>query len=184
METYSLSDIKSVVDGNASSFGGTNGFLWVILIFLFFLAFNNGGGLFGNGNQGGLAQVERDVLQTSCSTQKEILESRYTTQLGFQSLGAQMAECCCDIKTAIHAEGEATRGLIQANTIQELRDRLALANDALTTQTVSNTVINAIRPFPTPSWITCSPYQSAQIPYGYGYNGYNGYYGGNCNSNL
>lgn len=181
METYSLSDIKSVVDNGTGAFGGNNGFLWVILIFLFFLGFN-GGGLFGNNATNGLSQIERDVLQTSCATQKEVIESRYTTQLGFQTLGAQMAECCCDLKTAIHAEGEATRGLIQANTIQDLRDRLALANDALTTQTVSNNVINAVRPFPTPAYITCSPYQSVAYPYNYGY-GY-GYGCGNCNSSI
>ena len=71
-----------------------------------------------------------------------------------------MAQCCCDLKTAIHAEGEATRGLIQANTIQDLRDRLALANDAITTQTVSNNIINAVRPCPIPAYLACSPYQS------------------------
>lgn len=170
MENYSLSDIRSVVDGN-SGFGGSNGFLWVILIFLFFLGFNRGG-LFGNGYEGynGLSQIERDVLNTSCNTQKEVLESRYTTQLGFQSIGAQMAQCCCDLKTAIHAEGEETRALIQANTIQDLRDRLALANDALTTQTVSQNVINAVRPFPAPAYLTCSPYQNVPFPaYNYGY---------------
>ena len=170
MENYSLSDIRSVVDAN-SSFGGTNGFLWVILIFLFFLGFNRGG-LFGNGYEGynGLSQIERDVLNTSCNTQKEVLESRYTTQLGFQNISAQMAQCCCDLKTAIHAEGEETRALIQANTIQDLRDRLALANDAITTQTVSHNVINAVRPFPAPAYITCSPYQSVPFTaYNYGY---------------
>ena len=36
---------------------------------------------------------------------------------------AQQAQCCCDVKTAIHAEGEATRALINANTMQELRDK-------------------------------------------------------------
>lgn len=175
METYSLSDIKSVIDGGTGTFGGNNGFLWVILIFLFFLGFN-GGGLFGNNNyaSNGLSQIERDVLQTSASTQKEVIESRYTTQLGFQNIAAEMANCCCDLKTAIHAEGEATRGLIQANTIQDLRDRLALANDALTTQTVSANVINAVRPFPTPAYITCSPYQTSFYPFGYN----------NCNSTL
>lgn len=173
MENYSLSDIKSVLDGNTTSFGGSSGFLWVILIFLFFLAFNRGG-LFGNNETSGLTQVERDVLQSSCTTQKEILESRYTTQLGFQGLSAQMAQCCCDLKTAIHSEGEATRGLIQANTIQDLRDRLALANDALTSQTISNNVINAVRPCLIPAYLACSPYQS--YPYGY--------YGGNCNSSI
>ena len=74
-----------------------------------------------------------------------------------------MAQCCCDLKTSIHSEGEATRALIQANTIQELRDRLALANDALTTQTISNNVISAVRPTPIPAYITNSPY----VSYGY-----------------
>ena len=160
MENYSLADLKAVVDDGHDGFGGGN-YLWIILVFLFFLAFNgNGLGFGNNGNAftSGMAQVERDVLQTSCATQKEILESRYTTQLGFQSISAQMATCCCDLKNAIHAEGEETRALITANTIQELRDRLQTANNALTGQTISNNVINAVRPFPIPSYNTCSPY--------------------------
>lgn len=91
MADYSLSDIRALMSDDDRDFGA-NGFLWIILIFLFFLAFN-GNGLFGaNGN--GMAQVERDVLTTSCNTQKEVLESRYTTQLGFQASQAQMAQCC------------------------------------------------------------------------------------------
>lgn len=39
-------------------------------------------------------------------------------------LSSQMAACCCETRQAIHAEGEATRALIQQNTIQDLRDRL------------------------------------------------------------
>lgn len=37
----------------------------------------------------------------------------------------RMADCCCQIKSAIHDEGEQTRALIQANTIQDLRDKVA-----------------------------------------------------------
>ena len=166
MENYSLSDIRSVLDGNTSSFGGSSGFLWVILIFLFFLAFNRGG-LFGNNETSGLAQVERDVLQTSCNTQKEILENRYTTQIGFQGLSAQMAQCCCDLKTAIHAEGESTRALITENTIQDLRDKLTNANNALTSQTIANDVIGAVRPYPVPAYAVSSPYGTISYPYGY-----------------
>lgn len=29
-----------------------------------------------------------------CSVQKEIVENRYTTQLGLQNLGQQLASCC------------------------------------------------------------------------------------------
>lgn len=169
MADYSIGDIKALMDDDRDGFAG-GGFLWIILIFLFFLAFS-GNGLFGNnGNvNGGMAQVERDVLTSSCTTQKEVLESRYTTQLGFQAAQAQMAQCCCELKTAIHAEGEATRGLIQENTIAELRDRLNTANNALTVQTIVNQVVAQVNPRPVPAYITCSPYTSAY--YGCGLTG-------------
>lgn len=175
MADYSLGDIKAIMDGRDGAFGSGSGFLWIILIFLFFLAFS-GDGLFGRNNyNNGMSQVERDVLTTSCNTQKEVLESRYTTQLGFQASQAQMAQCCCDLRTAIHAEGEATRGLIQDNTIAELRDRLNTANNALTVQTIVNQVVSQVNPRPIPAYLTCSPYTSAY--YGFGC-------GCGCNNNL
>lgn len=173
---YSLADIRAVTEGEDKGTWGENGFLWVILIFLFFLAFSGGlGNGFGNNGNNGLAQVERDVLTTSCATQREVLDSRYTTQLGFQTAQAQLSSCCCDLKTAIHAEGEQTRALITSNVIQDLRDRLALANNALTSQTLSESIISALQPkTPIPAYITCSPYQSAY----YGYNAFNNGFGG------
>ena len=167
MEGISIADALALTNSRENesgfSFGGIGG---LILILLFFLIFGGSWGLGGRNayaEGAGLSDLERDVLNGNANTQKEVLESRYTTQLGFQALQAQMASCCCSIEKSVHAEGEATRALIQANTIQELRDRLALANDALTTQAVSNNVINAVRPFPVPAYITCSPY----VNYGY-----------------
>lgn len=92
-----LSDVlmmKALEDDNSHDTWGSAGFLWVILIFLFFLAFN-GGGLFGNRGFGNgaavaandLSQVERDVLTGNCATQKEVLENRYANQLSFNQLG-------------------------------------------------------------------------------------------------
>lgn len=98
--------------------------------------------------------IERDIFNTNsnvltsaCSTQKEVLENKYnlgsqiqenrftnaiqTTELqglinaNQLSANAMMQNCCCELKTAIHSEGEATRALIQNNTIQELRDKVA-----------------------------------------------------------
>lgn len=118
----------------------------------------------------GLQQVQAAQQACCCETGNKILESRYTTQLGFQGLGAQLAQCCCDITTAIHAEGEATRGLIQSNTIQDLRDKLEQSQrENLTNTLVSSNqaqtqnLIGTLRPYPVPSYITCSPY----VPYGY-----------------
>ena len=123
-----------------------------------------------------IMQNRFNCSQNACSTQKEVLQSRYDNalgqaniqrdiMLGNKDMQAQMAQCCCDLKTAIHAEGESTRALITENTIQDLRDRLAVANSAITSQSIANDVIGAVRPYPQPAYITCSPYQSA---YGYG----------------
>lgn len=141
-------------------------------------------------------QTQRDVLenrfanqQCCCETQKEILENRYQNALSFKDqLYAQQQCCCetnrnidavraenfkntCDITTAIHAEGEATRALINANTIQDLRDRLEArdrdlltANFQLSQQAQSANIINTLRPVPQPAYLTCSPY----FAYNYG----------------
>ena len=114
---------------------------------------------------------------------------------GFNSVGTQIAEsrfaaqqCCCetnrnidnvrydaqkntcDITTAIHAEGEATRAMIQANTIQNLRDRLDAKNQELQTanfqlsqQAQSANLIAELRPCAKPAYITCSPYQARSL---------------------
>ncbi len=115
----------------------------------------------------GLQQLGAQSQACCCETQKEILQSRYDAALQAQSMQAQIASCCCDLKTAIHAEGEATRGLIQSNTIQDLRDRLEqsqrenLANTLVSSnQAQTQNLIGTLRPFPQPAYITCSPYQS------------------------
>lgn len=73
----------------------------------------------------------------------------------------------CEITTAIHAEGEATRALITENTIQALRDKLEdkdrelLAANFQISQGAQNAyLIDAIRPVARPAYITASPYTS------------------------
>ena len=134
-------------------------------------------------NQGDLMRgqfdVQREVMQNRfdaqkccCETQKEILDSRYTTQLGFQAQQANMDHCCCDLKTAIHAEAEATRDLINANTMQQLRDNLQAAQLQLGQLSQTQTLLAAINPTPRPAYLTCSPYEAAWLGHrGYGGNG-------------
>lgn len=115
--------------------------------------------------QQNILQNRYDTALAAANTQREILDNRYNTQLGFQAMQAQNAECCCDVKTAIHAEGEATRALINANVMQELRDNLQAAQLQLGTLSQTNTLLRAIDKTPVPAYLTCSPYQV---------NGYNG----------
>ena len=122
-------------------------------------------------NLGSQIQENRfNCSQNACATQKEILESRYTTQLGFQNAQANLAECCCKLENTIRAEGEATRNMIQADKIDQLRDQVFASNLALSNTNLANTVINAVRPTPTPAYLTCSPYFAYNMA-GYGCNG-------------
>ena len=108
-----------------------------------------------------------------CETNRNIDSVRYDTLLNFKDLQAQLASCCCDLKTAVHAEAETTRGLIQANTIQDLRDRLAAsqretdtANLALQNNAQTQTLLAQINKVPQPAYLTCSPY----VPSTYAFN--------------
>ena len=57
------------------------------------------------------------------------------------NLKYDMAQNCCDLKTVMHGEGEATRALITQNTIQDLRDKLADKDNEL--QSAQFTLANA-----------------------------------------
>ena len=190
METMGVTPTMPLysASGNDGMYGGGCWF-WIILILLF-----GGRGFgYGNGENAVLSDefIKRDIFNTNsnvsaqgCATQKEVIESRYTTQLGLQSLGQQMSSCCCDLKAegfkntcdvlnAIHADGEATRALINAQAMQDLRDRLAdrdrelmTANFQLSQQAQSQNIISTLQPTPKPAYLTASPY------FAYGYNPY------------
>lgn len=115
----------------------------------------------------GLQQVQAAQQNCCCETQKEILQNRYDAALMAQNMQAQMAQCCCEIKENILADGNATRQMLQENTIQALRDKLADRDRDLQTaywqiSQVNQTknIVDAVRPTPTPAYLTCSPYFS------------------------
>ena len=114
-----------------------------------------------SGVQAAIAQSSFAAQQCCCETNRNIDAVRY-----------ENAKNTCDITSAIHAEGEATRALMTANVMQELRDQLQAAQLQLGNVAQTTNIINAVRPFPQPAYITCSPYTAMN---GYGCNGC-----GNC----
>lgn len=113
--------------------------------------------------------------------QSALAENRFAQQNcyceikgGIKDLSAEGYRNTCEITTAIHAEGKATRALINSNTMQELRDKLADRDRELQTANfqLSQTaaLVGTLRPFPQPAYITCSPYQSANGTCGSSYN--------------
>jgi hypothetical protein len=179
-------------------------------VYLIWLAFFGGGvGGYGGGN-GALTRAEltqgfndqdtragiRGIQQGLCDgfyannttmlqgfngIQRDLCAGFSSVTAGLNQLGYQQQQCCCEVKGAIHAEGEATRALITENIIQGLRDRivakdqeLQTANFQLSQQAQSAALINALRPTPVPAYITCSPFTT-------GYSGCGGY--GGCGAN-
>ena len=123
----------------------------------------------------GFNNVGKDILVSRYELSNDIAQNRFAAQQcccetnrNIDSVRAENYKNTCEITNAIHAEGEATRALITANTMQDLRDKLAdrdrdlmTANFQLSQQAQSANLIGALRPFPQPAYVTCSPYQSA-----------------------
>lgn len=190
-----LGDAMLLAQRNNGCYGGDMGAMWNNpFVYLIWLAFFNGGGFgFGGGN-GALTRAEltqgfndqdtragiRGIQQGLCDgfyannttmlqgfngIQRDLCAGFGSVTAGLNQLGYQQQQCCCELKGAIHAEGEATRALITENIIQGLRDRivakdqeLQTANFQLSQQAQSAALINALRPTPIPAYITCSPY--------------------------
>lgn len=130
-------------------------------------------------------QLQRDLCQGFAAVNAGISENRFDAQKcccetnrNIDAVRYENARNTCDIVRAIEKDGDATRALINANTMDALRAKvvekdqmLQSANFQLSQQAQNATLINALRPFPQPAYVTCNPYQSA---HSYGYNGCGG----------
>lgn len=117
----------------------------------------------------GMSNLNTSILTGNCDTQKEILENRYENALQTNTLQAQMQNCCCELKTAIHAEGEATRAQMQSDKIEELRASLNAATNAYNNVSMANNIIQTLQPTPRPAYVVSSPYATnALCNCGYG----------------
>ena len=193
-EGLSAGDILALTKNNE------NGMWDNPFIYLVWLAVLGGGnGLFGNRGdaavQGAITRSDlfegfnnQDVNGQLRGITNGIADGFYATRQGITELGYAMKDCCCGINrnidavryegaqntcaitNAIHAEGEATRALINANTMQDLRDKLEardrdiLARDFQLSQLSQNAyLVNELRPCAKPAYITCSPYTTASF---------------------
>ena len=115
---------------------------------------------------------------SACQTQRDILTqtNELNTNLLTTALQAQakMDECCCNLK----AQGiENTQKILDAmnqNTIDDLRSQVNDLKNTITANGIGSSIVSQVRPYPTPSYIVSSPYQSL----------YNGFYGSNWYGNT
>lgn len=116
--------------------------------------------------------IRYDNLVNTNGVINQLVENRFAQQTAncqlnrnIDSVKAEAYQNTCAITDAIRCEGQATRALIEANTIQDLRDRLEekdrqlLKSDFQISQVDQNaTLINALRPTPQPAFIVSTPY--------------------------
>ena len=162
MSDLTSADVLAMTRTNENGIFGGSGITLIVLI-LFFLTMGNGvwGGN-NSAAQGALTRAElydglnsQNTFSEFRSTQSEItngfaninqnLSDNFanvtlgmnngfnTVNSNLQSVASQMAQCCCDLKTTMHNEGEATRALIQQNVIQSLRDEVSAKDRELLT---------------------------------------------------
>lgn len=134
----------------------------------------------------GLCQLGYQGLQNTNILERQLCDNRFATQMGFQTLGSQLASCCCDLKSMnlenryigaqqtcdiIQAGDRNTQRIIDYLTnekIEGLRTELQSAQLALQNNAQTQTLVDTLRPCPIPAYLSCSPYAA------YNFNGYNG----------
>lgn len=172
MENYSLSDIAAVNDG----FNGGNGWFMIILFALIFGWGGNGFNRNGDYGQYATAASQQEILFNQHFNNLDNKMDR-----GFTSIGNGIADATfalnntivngnnnvagtvitesrgiqdklCAINTSIHAEGEATRAMIQQNKIETLQGRINQLE-------MQNALCGVVR-YPTQSTyaINCNPF--------------------------
>ena len=219
MENFTPTDAIALQNARGGYYGVGDGYgmwFWIIIILFFFCG--------GWGNNRGYGQdtllsdefIKRDIFNTNqnvsttgCQTQRDVLESRYTTQLGLQQLQAsqkdcccetnrnidsvrydnlitakdtqiQLADCCCRLEAGNLANTQKILDKLCENEINQLRTDLQSAQLQISQLSQTANIVNAVRPTPIPAYITCSPYE-ANFYGRYGFNGF-GYNNGCCNS--
>ena len=193
-EGLSAGDILALTKNNENESWMNNPFIYLVWLALL----GNGGIFGGNRNndaavQGALTRSDlfegfnnQDVNGQLRGITNGICDGFYATRQGISELGFGMKDCCCQLGTridavryegaqntcaitnAIHAEGEATRALINANTMQDLRDKLEardrdvmIRDFQLSQLAQTSSLVNELRPCAKPAYITCSPYTTA-----------------------
>ena len=165
--------------------------------------FQNTNNLISNGfstNATNLCNLRSDVLTGNMGLQNSILDSKYanqlaesqtqrdilmqTTQLENQasinalSNQAKLDSCCCELKAQGLENTQRILDALNGNVIADLREKLNEAQTEISNRNIESSIINSVRPYPTPAWLVSSPYQSLYSPYGFngGFYG-NGFFG-------
>ena len=153
----SASDVLALTrDRDDGMFGGYGGF---ILLFIFLLALNgNGFGFGGNGAANAFAYSDlqnslyaqsqdaaiRSLAQGQCNIVDSALNNKYDNAVLIKDLSNQMSNSVAALGNQIANQTTTITNLFNQQTIDGLRDKLAVTRDELSNQRQSSVLLNAI----------------------------------------
>lgn len=125
-----------------------------------------------------MCNLRSDVLLSASNTQRDILgqTNELNTNLLTTALQSQakMDECCCNLRAQGIENTQKILDVLNQNTIDDLRSQVNDLKNTITANGIGTSIVNQVRPYPTPSYLVSSPYQSI----------YNGFYGSNWYGNT
>ena len=149
-------DVLALTNGNNANDMLGGGYFWWVIIFFIIAGMFNGNGLFGNNNNNtattdfvanqfsnqndkflslhntdAIAQTNRDVLETSFATSKEVMENRYNNALQTNQLQSQMSND--NLRTQMQLSNNALENQMQMSKYA-LESQMQSSNNALTSQ--------------------------------------------------
>lgn len=150
--------------------------------------FQNQSNLIANGfsdTATNICGLKSDVLEnryaaqlSACNTQRDILSqtNELNTNLLTSNLQSQakMDECCCTLRAQGIENTQKILDVLNQNTIDDLRSQVNDLKNTITATGIGTSIVNQVRPYPVPSYLVSSPYQSL----------YNGFYGSNWYGNT
>lgn len=129
-------------------------------------------------NATNICNLRSDVLLSASNTQRDILSqtNELNTNLLTSALQSQakMDECCCNLRAQGIENTQKILDVLNQNTIDSLRSEVNDLKNTITANGIGSSIVNQVRPYPVPSYLVSSPYQSL----------YNGFYGSNWYGNT
>ena len=107
--------------------------------------------------------ISRDILSQTNELNTNLLTSALQNQ-------AKMDECCCNLRAQGIENTQKILDVLNQNTIDDLRSQVNDLKNTITANGIGANIINQVRPYPVPSYLVSSPYQSL-------YNGFSNWYG-------
>lgn len=136
----------------------------------------------------GFAGVQQTLCQGFSGVNTGLMQQGYETRNAINGVSQQLASCCCDLRAgqadikyamakdtcditnAINGSTQQILGFLTQEKISALQSENAALTAQLSQNAQTQTLINTLRPCPTPAYITCSPFESV---YGFGRQGNN-----------